>query len=1002
MQTAGQSPSITFCQSRWCLNGFALTAKISFLGFIFLTGTLGAQEGKGRGNQVLKTTEKKPGAIPFAMQQKCVKCHNPSTQKGELDLSTLEGLIRGGESGDPLLNQDLADARLWQVLEHDEMPPEGEPDLTVQEVEQIKKWMEAQQQLSYPSRELDTPTSVHDVLPILLLRCASCHGGQRQDGGLDVRNFSSLAKGGLSGPAFVAGEPASSLMIQRVESQQCPPSDRLLKFFVKRPSKSELERLQKWIAAGAPRGNVVPDIATQSPDPLVTQEDRQHWAFIPPQRPSWGKGIDDFIADSLEKRGLTFAPKADRETLIRRVYLDLTGLPPSLQDWKKWRENPDPHWYSNLIDDLLDSPRYGERWGRYWLDLAGYADSEGGISADPLRPVAWKYRDYVVRSFNRDTPYDQFLLEQLAGDELMDHAKIDNPSERDLDQLIATGFLRMGIDETGSRTMNFVPERLKVIDDALTIVSSGLMGLTMECARCHSHKYDPIPQRDYYRLKAIFQGALDEHNWKSFKQRKLNLGTEKERESIAQTNPPLEKEKRNIQNQLRQNNDALVLEILRTKYPEQSETDREATLAARGIADNQRTLQQRQFVEHLQLAETSQEVRDSTGIKQRKAKIDQLQNKLEAIEKSMAPSLAIRALWDEGNPSPTYILRRGEHTQFGRLVGPGVPSVLTDGRTVFEYQAPFPDGTKKTGRRLAFAEWLTSKQHPTTARVMVNRVWHHHFGKGLVKTLENLGVMGAKPTHPELLDWLAVEFMANHWSMKELHRQIMTSQTYQQTSRVGQAAMQLDPENQLYSRMPLRRMDAETLRDSLLFVSDRLDLNGGGIPDPVEVDPTGEVKIKPTPDHRWRRSLYAQYRRTEIPTLLDTFDYPQMGPNCFERSISTVSPQALLLLNNQRVHELAQYFSDRLQNIPTELPNATIKGASTSQPTSPNQNSGHWNQVIERAYQIAMSRSPSSEELALGSTSLDLLVRKWDGDTEKALTSYCHALLNSASFLYID
>jgi len=975
-----------------------------------------------------------PLALPVAIETKCVRCHNPSTRKGELDLSSREGLAIGGESGEPLLHAEKAESRLWQVIEHDEMPPDGESDLSEAEIQQIEAWIDSENQLAMKSPAASESFSFHDVLPIFLLRCASCHGGQRQDGGFDVRTYRTILEGGQSGQALLAGKPDASLIVQRIVNEQCPPSDLLLKFFVKRPSDSEIERIQKWITAGAPEGSIVADIATDSADPLVSDEDREHWAFSPPQRPNHGKCIDDFIEQRLNQNELKLAPVADRDTLIRRAFIDLTGLPPSLTQWQQWRDQSDPNWFSLMINELLDSPHYGERWGRYWLDLAGYADSEGGISADPIRPVAWKYRDYVIRSFNQDKPYDKFLIEQLAGDELTDHANIDSLNDAQVDELIATGFLRMGIDETGSRTMNFVPERLKVIDDAITIVSSGLMGITMECARCHSHKYDPIPQRDYYRLKAVFQGALDEHHWKSFKQRTLNLGTATQREAITQRNPPLEKEQRSLQNDLRQLNHKLALEILRAKYPDQPEADRDATLAALKIADNQRTLPQRRLVEKLQVAQNSHDALKHPVVQEIQYSIDEVQNRIESIEQAMAPPLTIRALWDEGNPSPTYILRRGEHTQFGRLVGPGVPSVLTDGKTAFLCQPPFPQGSHKTGRRLAFAQWLTSDKHPTTARVMVNRVWHHHFGKGLVATLENFGVMGARPTHPELLDWLAIEFMSHGWSVKELHRQIMNSRTYRQSSVVDERSKQLDPDNQLYSRMPLRRMDAETLRDSLLLVSGRLDRRRGGIPDPVQVDREGEVRIKPTPDQQFRRSVYAQYRRTEIPTLLDTFDYPKMGPNCFERSVSTVSPQALLLLNNRRIHELAKSFSARLHRIREDArasnegadidqvirkqpdgnllkEKATSSQASTSNTasaTTDRQNvasvkeAATHQHLITLAYQLAMSRSPNPEELRLGLESIEALTKQWNGDETKALQSYCHALLNSASFLYID
>ena len=930
--------------------------------------------------------------IPNAIRDKCLGCHSGINQKGELDLSSVNGLLRGGESGEALLDEELDESRLWQVLEHDEMPPEGETDLTPIERKQLKEWIKRNSKIIAQAKVPEAPITFHDVLPTLLLRCVSCHGAQRVDGRFDVRTYDTLIGGGQSGPAINPGHSNQSLLIQRIENGQCPPRELLLKFFVRRPSKSETNQIRAWIDAGAPKGEILPDVANGTVDPLVSDEDREHWAFKKPAKPANGLTVDDFILDSLQRQGLAFSAEADRDTLIRRVYLDLIGMPPTISQWRRWREDDSPNWYSLLVDELLQSKHYGERWGRYWLDVAGYADSEGGISADPLRPVAWKYRDYVIKSFNQDTPYNQFLVEQLAGDELTDHANESSLDEEQIDQLIATGFLRMGIDETGSRTMNFVPERLKVISDAINIVSSGLMGLTMECARCHSHKYDPIPQRDYYRLKAVFQGAFDEHNWKSFKQRKLSIGTDAHRRAVASHNPPLEKERRTLQAELKTQNDALVIETLISYFPQQSEQDREATLRALRVADNQRTLPQRKLVEKLQLAQTAADEDCPQSINQIRQSIATIQNRIEQLERRMVPPLTIRALWDEGEPSPTYILRRGEHTQAGRWVGPGVPSVLTDGKTAFECESPFPNGTAKTGRRLAFAKWLTDEDHPTTARVLVNRVWHHHFGKGLVKTLENFGVMGASPSHPNLLDWLAIEFMEKGWSIKELHRMIMNSQTYRQSTQATSRAMQIDSGNALYSRMPLRRMDAEALRDSLLLVSDRLDREGGGIPDPVQVSRDGEVQIKPTVANQWRRSIYAQYRRTEIPSLLDTFDYPQMGPNCLERSVSTVSPQALLLLNNQHIRELSRSFAATL----IEELSASDSTVTTQEGQVP------LNELVNLAYQKAMSRLPNPQELQLGIESLETLRTKWDGDTNKALETYCHVLLNSASFLYID
>ena len=431
--------------------------------------------------------------------------------------------------------------------------------------------------------------------------------------------------------------------------------------------------IRKWIAADAPEVDDAPDVATTDPDPLVTDEDRKHWAFQPPIVKSGINTIDGFILDQLQEAGLTFSPEADRDTLIRRVYVDLIGIPPSLDQWQSWRGSSDPHWYAAMVDDLLASPQYGQRWGRYWLDLAGYADSEGGISADPVRTVAWKYRDYVIAAFNSDKPYDRFLLEQIAGDELIDVDRAAVVTDEMVDNLIATGFLRMGIDETGSRTMNFVPERLKVISDAITVVSGGLMGLTMECARCHSHKYDPIPHRDYYRFKAIFQGALDEHDWSSFKTRSLRIATSEHRQRVAKVNPPLEAEIKKLQSLQKQTTSEIQNELLRHHYPEQSQADNKETLVALKKADNNRTLPQKILVERLQRAELLADSQQPESVLAARRRVDEIQRQIERVRREMAPPLAIRALWDLGRPSPTYILRRGEHNKPGPLVGPGVP-----------------------------------------------------------------------------------------------------------------------------------------------------------------------------------------------------------------------------------------------------------------------------------------------------------------------------------------
>jgi hypothetical protein len=942
---------------------------------VAICGPIAAEQVRGADNPPIFETDIAP-----LFASRCGKCHSQKVQKGALDLSSIGGLRRGGESGEPAIAETLDDSLLWTLVEARDMPPEGEAQLTEGEIELIRHWIVSGGHSEKPRSIQDKQLNQHDILPIVLLRCTACHGPRMQRGGLDLQTPAAMRKGGRSGPALVPGDPDASLMIQRIESEACPPAELLLTFFVRRPPAAEVETLRNWIAAGATEVDVAPDVATTEPDPLVTDEDRQHWAFQTPQADPNVGSIDRFVEKQLTDADLTFSPMADRDTLIRRAYLDLIGIPPGLEEWSHWHHNTNPDWYHAMIDHLLASPHYGERWGRYWLDVAGYADSEGGISADPVRKVAWKYRDYVIRSFNSDKPYSRFLIEQIAGDELLDHASADVVTEEMVNHLTATGFLRMGIDQTGSRTMNYVPERLGVINDAITVLGSGVLGLTLECARCHSHKYDAIPQRDFYRFKAILKGAFDEYDWLSFKNRSLETATPEHAQRVAKVNPQLTAQLKKLDSQLKQAISTEQVALLQAHFPTLTEADHKATLGALKVADNIRTLPQRLLVEKLQTATIVPDEQQPEPVQSARQQIAELQQQIKQLQRKLEPPLTIRALWDRGTPSPTYLLRRGEHDKPGHLIGPGVPSVLTDGRTPFNVEPPFPDGTHKTGRRLAFARWLTQPEHPLTARVMVNRVWYHHFGAGLVRTMENFGVKGDRPSHPELLDWLAVQFVDRGWSLKELHRLIMNSQTYRQASRVTEQHRQHDAQNRLLSRMSLRRMNAEAIRDTLLFVSGSLDDSPGGPPDPVTVDRDGQVRVDPTSAGKWRRSVYTQYRRTEIPTLMEMFDYPEMGPNCVSRSHSTVSPQSLLLLNNDHIHSLADALANRL----IELSRDDVPAR------------------IDLLYRLILSRSPTEQERRIGIEGLNQLRRDWSGDEHAALTTYCHTLLNSAAFLYVD
>ena len=870
------------------------------------------------------------------LRRKCAGCHNPKRREGDLDLSSARGVAIGGESGSVLLAGRPNESPLLARILADEMPPEDETPLTEQEEQRLRKWI-ADGAKFRVDPQVERRVTQHDAYPVLLLRCTACHGTRRREGDLDLRTRSSILKGGRSGPAAVAGSAATSRLIQRIHAEEMPPRRLLVSVSVKPMTATELQVLEHWINAGLPvvKTDVNVTLSRRS------TADRAFWAFQPPQpvsvpelagRPP-STAIDAFVEQKLRRHGLTLAAPADRLTLLRRVCFDLTGLPPAVSQQERFLSDGQADAWERLINRLLASPRYGERWARHWLDASGYADSEGAQNEDRVRPHMWRFRDYVVRAFNSDKPYDRFLMEQIAGDEMVDYGNAAVITPEIYDCLVATGFLRTTPDRTFADITNFVPDRLEVVADEIQVLGSAVLGLTFHCARCHDHKFDPVSQRDYYSLTAIFKDAYDEHDWlKSQGPRTLKFVTTSERNAWEANEKSIGEEIGILQKALEANPDAARKKELETEI---------------GQAESRRQREPR-----------------------------------------------IRALWSRGEPSPAWMLRRGNYLRPGLPVFPDVPAVLAAQDFSFQATIQPTDSDKgsvlKTGRRLAFARWLTQSQHPLTARVIVNRVWKHHFGRGLVRTLDNFGVAGEKPTHPELLDWLAVEFVRHGWSIKWLHRQILVSDTWRQTSRVP-AAGKLSTgdvrEAELLRHMPLRRMEAEVLRDSLLSVAGQLNLTPFGPADSVSVQQAGLV----TSDRSaagWRRSIYVLQRRTKIPTLLENFDFPQMGPNCTQRGESIVAPQALHLLNNRMVHELAGHFASRV---------LAVAG---------NETAGQ----IPAVYRIALGRPPDDEETRIATEVLVELREKWQSDgkvdagtaANQALATFCHAIMNSAEFLYID
>ena len=952
------------------------------------------------------------------LEAKCLRCHGPKVQKAELDLSAVATILRGGESGPVVVPGKPEESTLYEMVHDGSMPADKSGRLGEAEVDVLKRWIEAGAG-SGPSTVAEGPApsapevTQHDVIPVLLRRCTVCHGLRQQEGGLDLRTKASMLKGGKSGPAFVAGKPDESLVIRKIRDGSMPPRRRVVEVSIKPIEAAETDLLTRWIERGAPEARVEPDVAGDAPDPLVTDKDREFWAFQAPKAvevPSVKNAervrnpIDAFILRTLEQGGLGLSPEADRLTLLRRVSFDLTGLPPEPDEVDAFVADRRPDAYEAMVDRLLASPGYGERWGRRWLDLAGYADSEGKREQDLPRPFAYRYRDYVIRALNEDKPYDRFLVEQIAGDELLDYEHAPRITPEIYDNLVATGFLRMAPDSTWANITGFLPDRVEVVSDEIDVLGSAVMGITLKCARCHTHKFDPIPHRDYYRLVAVFKGAYDEYDWLkpeiSTLPAPLSFDTQgdrhlphvlpEEREAWKEQNAPVQREIDALKSALSVRADALAkaqVEARLAKLPEVLRDDLRSLLAT--SADKRNSVQvylAGKFEKELRIGPDELKTLDA-GFK---AMADETAAKVKALEAKRPPEPKIRALWDRGEPSPTYIARRGDPMSPGRLVGPGVPSMLTDGKTPFEVRPPWP-GARSTGRRLAFARWLTRPDHPLTARVVVNRLWKGHFGAGIVPTLDNLGKAGARPTHPELLDWLALELVEQGWSLKAMHRLMVTSATYRQDSAVSPELDARDPENTLYSRMPLTRLDAEALYDTLLAVAGRLDGRRFGPPDPVQARADGLVSPVGT-ETGWRRSIYVSQTRKQVVTLLEDFDLPQMNPNCSTRRDSTVAPQALHLMNNAMIQTLAEGFARRVK--------AEVGDDSARQ--------------VEGASRIAFGRPPSDEEKTLGVAALTRLTGGWrsqraveakpgaDDSAARGLASYCHAILNSANFLYVD
>ena len=752
------------------------------------------------------------------------------------------------------------------------------------------------------NRAGDMLTFERDVRPILRAHCLDCHGAiDEKDGNLDLRLVRFMELGGDSGPALIKGDAAASLIVQRVKSGEMPPGEAKV-------SANELAILERWIAEGA---------ATARPEPMaigpglpILPEDRQWWAFQPIRRPqvdsivASAHAADDFNlrtdVDALVMRamprGLSLSPDADKRTLMVRLYFDLTGLPPTPEQVSRYMSDESPDAYERLVDELLESPQYGQRWARHWLDVAGYCDSEGGNTTDAVRPWAYKYRDYVIQSFNADKPLDRFIHEQLAGDELAGPITGDLTPEQ-IELLTATGFLRMAADGTGSGS-DSEEARNQVIADSLKIVSSSLLGLSFACAQCHDHRYDPISHTDYFALRAVFEPALDWKNWKTPSQRYVSLYTSADRAKAAE----VEAEALAVSAEREEKQRRYMAEAIEKEFMKYDEPLRQQLKEAYESVPDKRTEVQKALLDK----HPSVNITPGVLYQYNQAAADELKKDADRITEIRARKPReefLRVLSEPpGHVPETLLFHRGDHRQPKQQVAPAAPAVLCPEESFVSF-AIDDDALPTTGRRLAFARWLTSDQNPITARVMANRLWLHLMGRGLVATPADFGRLGAKPTHPELLDYLASELMRNGWSAKRLQRLIVTSSVYRQSSFHDPEKAAIDDDNQSYWRSIVKRLDAEVIRDRLLATTGQLDPALFGPATLVKEDETGQIVVD-TNDRR--RSIYIQQRRSQPVAMLQAFDAPVMETNCELRPSSTVATQSLMLMNGEFVLSQAE------------------------------------------------------------------------------------------------
>ncbi|MDA1054437.1 MAG: PSD1 and planctomycete cytochrome C domain-containing protein [Planctomycetota bacterium] len=777
------------------------------------------------------------------------------------------------------------------------------------------------------------------IRPLFVEHCYECHGPKLQESELRLDTTEGILLGGAAGPAIVESDPDQSLLLvalsYREDDLQMPPSGKL--------EDDQIADIRRWIESGAvlPKaaGSVKPRRGA-----IDMEQARQFWSFQPPQKAAlpqvqnsaWPQAaLDHFVLAQLESKQLAPAPAADKRTLIRRVTFDLIGLPPTPAEVDAFLADESPAAFARVVDRLLNSTHYGERWGRHWLDVARYADSNG-LDENIAHGNAWRYRDYVIASLNADKPFDEFVMEQLAGDLLP-----AGQEPQRYEHLIATGFLSLGpkvLAEGDERKME-----VDIIDEQIDTIGRAFMGLTLGCARCHDHKFDPIRTDDYYALAGIFKST---RTMESFKR-------------IAKWN----------ENSIATADQIARKEDLDRRIAEHKTSIQQVTEAAN--AELQGQLSNDAALPKDAESRYSQESKD---------KLKQLRDELTALEAAL-PVLPTAMGVVDAEPMNTQVHIRGSHLSLGKEIERGVLEVITlDGQPAI--------GEKQSGR-LQLAHWLVRPEHPLTSRVIVNRMWRWHFGRGLVGSTDNFGNLGDQPVNQPLLDFLSVRLMESGWSVKELHREIVLSSTYQMSTANNAAAAGIDPENHLQWRANLRRIEAEAIRDSLLAVSGLLDTEMGG--SMLHVANRAFVFDHTSKDETTydttRRSVYLPVIRNHLFDVFSLFDYSDASVPTGDRSTSTIAPQALFLMNSDFLARTSQAFAERLT---TEVP-SDPKGR------------------VTRLYELAFGRPPSNSEteqaLAFVAAVEDNDVSTGSGEAATPLRGWealCHVMIECSEFLHVQ